>query len=149
MGISGAALLAALSWLVVFWIQFANIGEKSLCYNEHGDLLTGYKILRYTLRKESQLKYLRRLRQATFRAPCGEVDRLMKLIFETSTKRGQELDRLWQQQDPIIDTSKTPVSVIGDTIQNTAEAKGAAEMVAKSDKSWSTRFYFLQAQATR
>ena len=144
----GYILVAALAWLVAGWMYFQE-RNTSLCFTNHGDLLTGYKILRYTLRKESQLNILRKLRIATLRPPTPLVGEFMVNISKISTERGHELEELWLAHEPLVDIAQAPLSVIGDRIQNTAEAKGAAELVSKSGKGFSTRFYFLQAMAIR
>jgi hypothetical protein len=124
----------------------------STCHEPHANLLIGYKILRHTLKQEGDLNLLKKLRQATFRSPPKEVGHLMTTIASTSRLRGKELDRLWREELPVIDTSLTPLSDIGDAIQNTAEAMGSKEMLTflgSTKEAWSARFLLLQAQATR
>ena len=131
---------------------------------EYKETLIGYKILHHTLEKESQLKYLHWLRYVTFRGPEDEVKEIMTTIYNTSKKRTTELERLWKiPYDPIIQIEKTPISLIGDSIQADVEYSSTIEMLSISMlssssttsttkspwKTWDIRFFFLQAQATR
>jgi hypothetical protein len=118
------------------------------CHDDHGDLLIGHQILHHTLGKESQLKFLGWVRQATFRGPSGDLERLLTRIHQTSARRGQELERLWKL-DPPINLAEAPISKIGDAIQDSAENRGTVEMIKPHGDTWNVRFYFLQAQATR
>ena len=61
---------------------------------EYKETLIGYKILHYTLEKESQLKYLHWLRYVTFRGPDDELKEIMTTIYNTSEERTTELERL-------------------------------------------------------
>jgi len=149
-GISFAAIYAAL--LAYFLAtSLSPSAVISTCHEPHDNLLIGYKILRHTLQKESELKYLKLLRQATFRASTPDVSRLMTKIASVSQTRGQELDVLWREEEPRIDLSKTPASDIGDAIQNVAETMGKNEMINMflPPAPWSARFFILQGQATR
>merc|ERR1719491_103446 len=78
--------------------------ERRTCQTQqHKDLLIGYKILHHTLEKESQLKYLHLLREATFRRSDEELTGIMKTIYGTSKKRTNELEKLWKfPHEPII-----------------------------------------------
>lgn len=140
------------------------------------DLLVGYKILHDTLRKESQLKYLHWLRDATFNGPKGSLKTIMTRIYTTSQKLSGELEDLWEEYQPRILIEQAPVSPMGDSIQADVEKSSTSELVplpslplllftastasssaASSSSSdsdlqrlqWGIRFVFIQAQATR
>ena len=141
--------------------------EEQKQLQEYKETLIGYQILHHTLEKESQLKYLHWLRYVTFRGPEEELKEIMTTIYNTSKKRTTELERLWKiPYDPIIQIEKTPISLIGDSIQADVEYSSTIEMLSISMpssssssssssttkspwKTWDIRFFFLQAQATR
>jgi len=143
------AILAVLAHLLSLFVSRPGF-IISQCQDPHDNILIGYKILHHTLAKESDLKFLKAMRKATFRAPSDGLDRLLSKIATTSSTRGRELEKLWQQQLPTIDISSAPTSDIGQAIQDTAEFMGTKEMISFSAANiWSARFWFLQAQATR
>jgi len=136
--------------------------EEEKEQQQHKDLLIGYKILYHTLEKESQLKYLHLLREATFRRSEEELTGIMKTIYGTSKKRTNELEKLWKfPHEPIIQIKDTPKSQIGDSIQSDVERTSTMEMISLSLPSrstklnkqlwstWDIRFILIQAQATR
>jgi len=130
---------------------------------QHGELLVGYKILHHTLKKESQLKYLHWLRDATFRGPKGSLKTLLTTIYTTSQTRTNELENTLFGLFPVVALNETPKSAMGDSIQDDVEKSSTAELVpipslsssssSNTNKTpyleWGVRFVFIQAQATR
>lgn len=110
------------------------------------DLLTGYALLSQSLGSEENLKYLLWLRELTLQGPTKEVERLMTMIYETSSQRSEELEKLRKLSPPA--TAAPPPSPIGDAIQAAAQWDGTKEMLFP-DGEFGMRFVFLQAQATR
>ncbi len=110
------------------------------------DLLIGYALLSQSLGSEANLKYLLWLRELTLQGPTKEVERLMTMIYETSSKRSDELEKLRELSPPA--TAAPPPSPIGDAIQAAAQWDGTKEMLFP-DGEFGMRFVFLQAQATR
>lgn len=146
--------------------------------DDHNEMLIGYKILHHTLKKESQLRFLHWLRDATFRGPRGSLKVLMTTIYETSHRRKRELERLLREETPRLRLKDAPFSAMGDSIQNDVEASSTVELVpmpfgsASSSSSstappsslvpispspspsgvvseWGVRFLLIQGQATR
>lgn len=131
----------------------------------HGELLIGYNILHHTLYKESQLKYLHWLRDATFRGPKGSLKSVLTTIYSTSQARTAELETLMEHHSPAIILTEAPKSAMGDSIQEDVEKSSTQELVplpfvsssmggasSKSNQKhlqWGIRFVFIQAQATR
>ena len=125
---------------------------------EHDQLLVGYKILHHTLKKESQLKYLHWLRDATFRGPRGSLKTVMTTVYQTSQTRTRELEQLFVDQSPRILLKDAPESAMGDSIQGDVEKTSTRELAPLPFSSslsswphleWNIRFLFIQAQATR
>ena len=126
---------------------------------EHNELLVGYKILHHTLKKESQLKYLHWLRDATFRGPKGSLKSTLTTVYQTSQMRFRELEHLFIDESPTIRLKDAPKSAMGDSIQDEVEKTSAKELVPLPFSSsqipslphlqWGVRFVLIQAQATR
>jgi hypothetical protein len=127
--------------------------------HEHEELLVGYKILHVTLKKESQLKFLHWLRDATFRGPKGSLKTVLEAIYQTSEARFNELEALFRDHEPKILLKDAPSSSMGDSIQDDVEKASQGELVplpgsSRTSKApphlqWGVRFVFIQAQATR
>jgi len=93
------------------------------------EMLIGYKILHHTLKKESQLRFLHWLRDATFRGPTGSLKEVMTTIYKTSNRRKRELDTLMKKETPVVRLKDAPVSAMGDSIQTDVEDSSTAELV--------------------
>lgn len=126
--------------------------------SEHNQLLIGYKLLHHTLKKESQLKYLHLLRDATFRGPKGSLKSILTTVHQTSKTRFHELEQLFVDESPKILLKDTPKSVMSNSIQEQVEKSSTKELVPLPFSSstsplphaqWGLRFVFIQAQATR
>lgn len=138
-------------------IPSATSNDKSSL--EHDELLIGYKLLHHTLKKESQLKYLHWLRNASFRGPKGSLKSVLTTVYQTSQTRLQELEELFVDQSPEILLKDAPKSAMGDSLQDDVEKSSTGELVplpfsSSSSSSlphleWGVRFGFIQAQATR
>ncbi len=113
---------------------------------KQNDLLIGYKLLSGALSAEAQLKYLLWLRELTLQGPAKEVERLMTTIYEASTKRSDELEKLRALRPAT--TAAPPPSPIGNAIQEAAQWDGTKEMLFPNGE-FGVRFVILQAQATR
>ncbi len=135
------------------------VSSPTIAEVEHNELLVGYKILHHTLKKESQLKFLHWLRDATFRGPKGSLKSALTTVYKTSTTRFKELEHLFVDESPIIRLKDAPKSAIGDSIQDDVEKTSTGELVplpfsSSSPSSvphlqWGVRFVLIQAQATR
>ena len=86
---------------------------------KHEDLLTGYGLLSESLTAEAHLKWLLWLRELTLQGPAEEVERLMTTIYEASSKRADELEKLRKLSPDV--TGEPPPSPIGDAIQAAAQ----------------------------
>eukprot|EP00531_Pseudo-nitzschia_arenysensis_P019206 CAMPEP_0116135656 /NCGR_PEP_ID=MMETSP0329-20121206/11306_1 /TAXON_ID=697910 /ORGANISM="Pseudo-nitzschia arenysensis, Strain B593" /LENGTH=324 /DNA_ID=CAMNT_0003630469 /DNA_START=98 /DNA_END=1072 /DNA_ORIENTATION=- len=133
------------------------VSSPTIAQVEHNELLVGYKILHHTLKKESQLKYLHWLRDATFRGPKGSLKSALTTVYKTSTTRFKELEDLFVDESPTIRLEDTPKSAMGDSIQDDVEKTSTGELVPLPFSSsssvphlqWGVRFVLIQAQATR
>ena len=67
------------------------------------------------------------IRQATFRKPEGEIERLLTAIHETSSKKRKELEKLWELE-PTVNIKDAPSSKIGNAVQEIAESQGTKEI---------------------
>ena len=138
--------------------EVALASDASQNSSEHDQLLIGYKLLHHTLKKESQLKYLHLLRDATFRGPKGSLKFIMTTVHQTSKTRFHELEDLFVDESPKILLKDTPKSAMSKSIQENVEKSSTKELVplpfSSSSSSlprlqWGLRFIFVQAQATR
>mmetsp|Transcript_16617 Transcript_16617/g.41636 ORF Transcript_16617/g.41636 Transcript_16617/m.41636 type:complete len:320 (+) Transcript_16617:204-1163(+) len=135
------------------------VPSPSVADVEHDELLIGYKILHHTLKKESQLKYLHWLRDATFRGPKGSLKSAVTTVYKTSKTRFHELEQLFVDESPTIRLKDAPKSAMGDSIQDDVEQTSTGELVPLPFSSlspsspkhlqWGVRFVLIQAQATR
>jgi hypothetical protein len=112
----------------------------------HPDLLVGYNLLHSSLSGESGLGMLRVFKKLTLSAPAEDVQKTMQVLAKASKKRDEELKRLRALAPDV--SGKAPPSPIGDGIQAAATEAGKHDML-HPDGTFSVRFLFLQAQATR
>jgi hypothetical protein len=166
----GAALFGSIATTTAATITTVPNNNNKNNVEQHGELLVGYKILHHTLKKESQLKYLHWLRDATFRGPKGSLKTLLTTIYTTSQTRTNELEQNLFGLYPVVALHETPASAMGDSIQDDVEKSSTAELIplpslsssssssspSSSSKTnttpyleWGVRFVFIQAQATR
>lgn len=111
----------------------------------HADLLIGYELLQETLGTEGGLGLLRVFKKITFHPAADDIQDFMKKIGHASRERGKELEKL-RKLPP--DVSAKPPPGIGDAIQSAVTEAGKHDTL-HPDGSFSVRFVFLQAQATR
>lgn len=112
----------------------------------HVDLLIGHNLLQQTLSGEGGLGMLRVFKKLTGGGVDEDVQTLMKALGKVSKKRAGELEKLRKLEPDV--SGRAPPSPIGDAIQAAATEAGKHEML-HPDGTFSVRFLFLQAQATR
>lgn len=112
----------------------------------HVDLLIGHNLLQDTLSGEGGLGMLRVLKKLTLSHVGKDVQNMMNALGEASRNRSKELEKLRKLEPDV--SSKPPPSPIGDAIQTAATEAGKHDML-HPDGTFSVRFLFLQAQATR
>ena len=113
---------------------------------QHVDLLIGHNLLQDTLSGEGGLGMLRVFKKLTFGHVGHDVQNLMKALGKVSKERSAELKKLRKLEPDV--SGKPPPSPIGDAIQAAATEAGKHDMM-HPDGTFSVRFLFLQAQATR
>ena len=112
----------------------------------HVDLLIGHNLLQDSLSGEGGLGMLRVFKKLTFGHVGEDVQNLMKALGKVSGERAEELKKLRKLEPDV--SGKAPPSRIGDAIQAAATEAGKHDML-HPDGTFSVRFLFLQAQATR
>ena len=112
----------------------------------HVDLLVGHNLLQSTLDGEGGLGMLRIFKEVTLGHVGNDVQAVMKKVGENSKKRASELEKMRKLEPDV--SAKAPPSPIGDAIQDAATEAGKHDML-HPDGTFSVRFLFLQAQATR
>ena len=137
-------LLACLALLLAAGCD--QLGSEPEPAPTHLDLLIGHNLLQDTLSGEGGLGMLRVFKKLTFGHVGEDVQNMMKALGEASKQHSKELKELRKLEPDV--SGKAPPSPIGDAIQAAATEAGKHDMM-HPDGTFSVRFLFLQAQATR
>lgn len=136
------------SWVLVSALGCAFVAPARAERDEKAQesLLIGYDLLAQYLDAEAHLRYLSWLRELTLQGTAKEIERIMTEIYEGSSQRSDELEKL-RTLSPRA-TAKPPPSPIGSAIQSAAQWDGTKDLLFP-DGRFGMRFVVLQAQGTR